>query len=119
MECIDSDALREFLMLDSERTEFYSAKTKTFHRIVLSNPSADLRGDVSERIYDIRCKIVHTKNDGRGGEIELLLPFSKEAEQLSYDIELIQYLAQQVLIAAGTPFQPSIGSIAADIATGR
>jgi len=39
-------------------------------------------------------------------------------EQLSFDIELIQYLAQQVLIAAGTPFRASIGSIATDAATG-
>jgi hypothetical protein len=104
MECIDPDSLREFLKSDPERLAFYSGKAKSYHKIPLNNPSADLRGDVTDRIYDIRCRIVHTKNDARDGEIELLLPYSQEAEQLSFDVELVQYLAQQVLIAAGTPF---------------
>jgi len=107
MECTNQDALREFMCSDQQRLEFYSAKSKVYHRIPLANPSADLRGDVADGIYDIRCRIVHTKSDSRGGEVELLLPFTKEAEQLSFDVELVQYLAQQVLIAAGTPFQPA------------
>jgi hypothetical protein len=36
------------------------------------------------------------------GDVELLLPFSKEAELLSFDIELIQYVAQKVLIATSS-----------------
>jgi hypothetical protein len=105
-ECVDSDTLRDFLESDLSRKEFYATKGKgLFHRLPLANPSADLRGDVAERMYDIRCKIVHTKNDLRDGEVELLLPFSKEAEQLSFDIELAQYLAQRVLIAGSLRFQ--------------
>jgi hypothetical protein len=50
-------------------------------------------------------KIVRTKNDSRDGDVELLLPFSAEAEQLSFDIELMKYLAQAVLIAGSLPFQ--------------
>jgi len=42
----------------------------------------------------------------KNGGFELLLPFSKEAEQLSHDIDLAQFLAQQVLIAASSPLQP-------------
>lgn len=57
---------------------------------------------MAERIYDIRCKIVHTKAGGSEGGVELLLPFSKEAELLYLDIELIQYVAQQTLISAST-----------------
>jgi hypothetical protein len=106
-ECTNPDSLREFLTCDPLRQEFYTGKTKTYHKLPVANPSADLRVDVADRIYDIRCRIVHTKNDSRDGEIELLLPFTREAEQLSFDIELVQYLAQQVLIAAGTPFRPS------------
>jgi hypothetical protein len=34
-----------------------------------------------------------------------MLPFSEEAEQLSFDIELVQYLARQVLIAGGRPLR--------------
>lgn len=104
LECIDQDSLREFLTCEPDRSEFYSGKAKTYHKLPIGNPSADLRSDVAERIYDIRCHIVHTKNDSHDREIELLLPFTREAEQLSFDIELAQYLAQQVLIAAATPF---------------
>ena len=68
-----------------------------YHKIPLANPNADLRADVADRIYDIRCKIVHTKNDSGIGDVELLLPFSREAEQLSHDIELVQYVAQETL----------------------
>ena len=107
-ECIDSDSIRDFFESDPDRKDFYLAKGKaSYHKIPLANPTADLRGDVADRLYDIRCKIVHTKNDSHGGDVELLLPFSKEAEQLSYDIELAQYLAQRVLIAGSLRFQTS------------
>lgn len=103
-ECLDPDALRQFLEADKTRAEFFSSKAKglTETKLPLANPSADLRNDVAERLYDIRCKIVHTKTDARTGDLELLLPFSKEAEQLGFDIELAQYVAQQVLVAAST-----------------
>jgi hypothetical protein len=104
-ECTNPESLREFLASDPQRQQYYSAKTKIYHKIPIANPTADLRDDVANRIYDIRCRIVHMKNDARDGEVELLLPFTKEAEQLSFDIELVHYLAQQVLIAAGTPFR--------------
>ncbi len=106
-ECIDPTELREFVTADNERSEFLSSKSKglTDHKLPISNPTADLRPDVAERLYEIRCRIVHTKIDTRSGELDLLLPFSKEAEQLHFDIELAQYLAQRVLVAASTPFQ--------------
>lgn len=108
MECVESDELRAFLTSDSERLEFYSAKSKpnSYHKIPVTTATIDLRGDVAERIYNIRCKIVHTKADGRDKDVELLLPFSKEADQLIFDIELVQYIAQQVLIAASSQYIP-------------
>lgn len=104
-ECLDPNALREFLMLTKERVEFFSSRTKSLTdiKIPINNPTADLRNDVAERIYDIRCKIVHTKAGSNEGEVELLLPFSKGAELLYFDIELIQYVAQQTLISASSP----------------
>ncbi|HTG35632.1 MAG TPA: hypothetical protein VLB76_22145 [Thermoanaerobaculia bacterium] len=105
MECIDSDALRDFLEVDAGRKEFFLNKAKSlpYKKISLASPTADLRSDVADRVYDIRCKIVHTKADSKDGSVELLLPFSPEAEQLSFDIELVQRLAQLVLIAGSTP----------------
>lgn len=106
-ECLDTDDLREFLTADEERKVFFSSKSKglTAHKLPLMNPSIDLRNDVADRIYNIRCKIVHTKSDAHEGEVELLLPFSKEAEQLYFDIHLIQYIARRVLITASSPLK--------------
>ena len=103
-ECVDPEALRSFIVEDAARAEFLSSKTKglTDRKLPIATPGLDLRDDVAERIYEIRCKIVHTKTDARYGELELLLPFSKEAEKLHFDIELVQYVAQQVLVAAST-----------------
>ncbi|NTV67912.1 MAG: hypothetical protein HGB06_09600 [Chlorobaculum sp.] len=103
-ECIDPESLRDFLLFDKERMDFFSSKTKYLpvHKLPLSNPNVDLRNDVADRLYEIRCKIVHTKLDPRTGDLELLLPFSKEADQLHFDIELIQYLEQQILVSTST-----------------
>lgn len=103
--CLDPTALREFLNEEAERADFFSAKQKglTDHKIPLGAKDADLRIPVADLIYDIRCKIVHTKGESTDGEVELLLPFSKEAELLFHDIELMQYVARQVLIAASAP----------------
>jgi hypothetical protein len=110
LECIDPTSLRKFLESDADRREFYLGKSKTFpcHKIQLANPTLDLRNDVSERLYDIRCKIVHTKGDSAEAHVEPLLPFSKEADQLYFDIELAQFLARQVLVAGSLPLRPDV-----------
>src|SRR5262249_41635905 len=99
--------LRRFLTESDDRAEFFSNKQKglTNHKLPIANKEADLRNDVADLIYDIRCKIVHTKGDGYEGDLELLLPFSKEAELLFHDIELLQYIARQVLISASSPLR--------------
>jgi hypothetical protein len=101
-ECTFSEDLKKFIASDKYRSSFFHVKTKTpYHKVnVLSDD--DIRADVSRRIYEIRCKIVHTKSDSRDVEVKMLLPFSSEADQLRFDIELIQYVAQKVLIAGAT-----------------
>lgn len=103
--CVDANDLRVYLTEDEERASFFSSKQKglTDHKLSLFNKDTDFRSPVADLIYDIRCKIVHTKGENSDGEIELLLPFSKEAELLFYDIELMQYIARKVLIAASAP----------------
>jgi hypothetical protein len=105
--CVDADDLRTFLEADEGRKGFLSSKTKglTDQKLQIADQRLDLRNEVADRIYDIRCKIVHTKSDTRDGEIALLLPFSKEAEQLYYDISLIEFLARKILISASTPLK--------------
>lgn len=104
-ECVEQDDLREFLKENQERCTFLSEKNKTgYSKLSIASADSDLLNEVVSRVYEIRCAIVHSKVDARDGDVDLLLPNSKEAEQLQYDIQLIHYLAQQVLIAAGRPF---------------
>lgn len=105
--CIDPSELRTHLTDLDEKKEFFSHKQKglTSHKLPIANEETDLRNDVADLIYDIRCKIVHTKGEGHEGETELLLPFSKEAELLLFDIELLQFIARKALIAASSPIR--------------
>lgn len=98
-ECVDEAELRDFLSGDEDRKKFLSEKSNlTGVKLSTASASSDLKNELARRIYELRCKIVHTKTDARDEELELLLPFSKEADQMHYDIELIQYVAQQVLV---------------------
>jgi hypothetical protein len=103
-ECVDHQDLREFFFSDEDRRTFYASKQK-YHKIPISNPDPnfDLRADAAARIYDIRCGIVHTKNNS-SDDVHLLLPFSKEADDLAHDIGLMEFVAKSVLIAASVPF---------------
>ena len=103
-ECVDHQDLREFFFSDEDRRTFYASKQK-YHKIPISNPDPnfDLRADAAARIYDIRCGIVHTKNNS-SDDVHLLLPFSNEADDLAHDIGLMEFVAKSVLIAASVPF---------------
>jgi len=59
----------------------------------------DIREQLAERIYDIRCRIVHTKEGDRRGRI---LPFTEEEKLLQmFDLHMVAGLADNVLIAHG------------------
>ena len=47
---------------------------------------------------------MHTKT-GSNDDVELLLPFSKEAQQLDEDIALMEFIAQNVLIPGSLPLR--------------
>jgi hypothetical protein len=100
-QCVDPTALRDFLNETEERKRYYGSDYKKISdkRIVLSEDSP-IVDQAAERVYDIRCKVVHTKNleGGEGGE--MILPFSEEADLLMDDVELIKFLARRVLIAS-------------------
>ncbi len=95
--CVDPERLRD-LFADEDQIEFFSKKKDLgVKSLPLGRTDADLGEAVAERIYEIRCKIVHTKG---GDDTDLLLPFSKEAELLGWDIEVIRFVARSVLIAS-------------------
>ena len=106
--CVNSGELATFLREDEARKEVLSkGKTLKASRIPIDSKEANLCAEVADRIYDIRCMIVHTKNSDSEFELSLLLPFSKEAEALEYDIELLQFVAREVLVASSKPMRTS------------
>lgn len=57
--------------------------------------------DVANRIYDIRCGIVHSK----ASEIEnKILPITKEVDFLDYETQVLEFIARKVIIANSRPF---------------
>jgi hypothetical protein len=101
-ECISAEQIREYLLSSKEREEHFSGRTPKakYHKISLQNKNADLRNDVADRLYDIRCKIVHTKNEHAEDELRMILPFSEDAEYLLHDIDLVEFVARNVLVSS-------------------
>jgi hypothetical protein len=98
--CIDGDWLRE-LLSGPDLEAFFTGRQRIrgVQALRLADRQHDLCDQVSNRIYDLRCRIVHTKEEGDPRTVGLLLPYSGEADSLENDIDLIQLIAQKVLIA--------------------
>ncbi len=64
-------------------------------KVSIDNKDLDLREEVANRLYDIRCRIVHTKADER----ERILPFTKEESLLLVEVDIIEFMARKALIA--------------------
>ncbi|MFF3727016.1 hypothetical protein ACFYYM_32150 [Streptomyces erythrochromogenes] len=102
--CVTEEQIREFIQSDEVLAQHFSGKQKIKGAalINLADSKNDLVTAVANRAYDIRCRIVHTKEEAGGASVELLLPFSREAEMLRPDIELIKYIAQKSLISGAS-----------------
>lgn len=105
-ECFDNDEIRTFFESDELRNTFYTenkGKNLSPNKIALKNKTADLIDEVAERIYNIRCRIVHKKADEEN--IDFILPNSYEIRKLSFDIELIEFLSRKIIISSSRPFR--------------
>jgi hypothetical protein len=72
-------------------------KVVSDYKVSQENKDIDIREQLAERIYDIRCRIVHTKEDDKRGRI---MPFTKEEVLLRrFDLPMIESLADKILIA--------------------
>ena len=105
-QCVDGAALRDFLNETDERKRYYTSEYKKISdKRIGTSDDASVVDQAAERIYDIRCKVVHTKNMDGGEGDEMILPFSKEADLLTDDVELIKFLARKVLTSSGAPLK--------------
>ena len=102
-ECINNDEVKSFVVGNEHLSEYYKSNYKILskHKVGFDNSDSDVRNDLADRIYDIRCKIVHSKGVAKDGKPEFILPFSKESDLLLYDISLIEYVAQRALVSGG------------------
>jgi hypothetical protein len=98
---MSADAIRKYLQTNQYRLDYFSGKKKHSPAKTRLKPDFDddsLLSALAERIYEIRCRIVHTKD--LPTEDSQLLPFSAAADQMEPDIGLIEAAAQGALVAA-------------------
>jgi hypothetical protein len=72
---VDDTTLRNFMGSNSQITDHLCAKAQTIkgvERLQQTHSQTDLRDQVADRIYAIRCPIVHTKDDGGESGVDLL-----------------------------------------------
>jgi len=98
--CIANEGILEIMQSDEEAMEYFADKkckklaTKTINASNLSS----LISDSAERIYEIRCRIVHTKVSEKN--YKLLLPSSPELKFMSFEIAILEQIVKKVLIAS-------------------
>lgn len=100
--CVTEAELRDFIESLPEYVDHFCSKSQAIKgvgSIQLTNAQTDLRDQVADRVYAIRCRVVHAKQDGGVSGDEVLLPGSAETESMQADIELLRLLAQLALVA--------------------
>lgn len=99
--CIDVQDVRDFVEQESfEKETFTNRQVKKLAKngINLQYDDSDLLfSDIAKRIYEIRCRIVHTK--GVQDNVETLHPLSNEVRFIGADLKLIEFVAKKILIA--------------------
>lgn len=106
--CATESEVREWLDENEERKDFLTTKKgKAVSDILL--PLRDTSGGFinacSQRIYDIRCKIVHSGATSKEEGEANILPLSHYESALYVDIDLVELLAVKVIVANAASFQ--------------
>jgi hypothetical protein len=102
--CVEEIEIREFIEADEVRK---SALTKRGMLIGIDPISLNEKGSafikqVCERIYAIRCRIVHAKEETSENVPAPLLPFTDEANRIGHDLDLMHFIAQRCIIASSS-----------------
>jgi len=108
-ECVEPNALRNFLNEDEQRLAYFTAtkqKVGDVKPLRMGAADMELLDQVSERVYRVRNRIVHTKSIAEEAGFELLLPTSEEARYMGPEIELVMWLARRALVH-GASFRTS------------
>jgi hypothetical protein len=97
-EFVRKDRLEEFF--HQEWGNYFTRKgpIQGVEVINLSN-TTDVSEQVADRIYQIRNRIVHARDDPRYRDARVLLPQSQEAQALGPDVELVRLLAIEAILS--------------------
>ncbi len=82
------------------RQQVTDSRSELSSRTLTLRPHAALHSELSQRIYDIRCRIVHSKSASQRETGPGLLPGTHHDDLVASELPLIEYLAQQALVSA-------------------
>lgn len=107
LEVLTLEEINAYFKDNSDAAQILSKKQKgiTDKSVHLAKIDHDHRPEISDMLYDIRCKIVHTKNDSESFSSEILLPFSAAEEGLWACVDLMQFVAKHCLIRSSIPIR--------------
>jgi hypothetical protein len=97
-ECVRSEKMETFFAQNWGDHFTKSGPIKGVGVINPKNPQSPLAHQVADRIYKIRNRIVHAKDDPKFEDVPALLPQSEEADALGPDITLARLLASEVIL---------------------
>ncbi|MDX2535270.1 hypothetical protein [Streptomyces scabiei] len=97
-ECVRTEKVESFF---AQSWGEHFTKTGPLKGVSVINPKntqSPLANQVADRIYKIRNRIVHAKDDPKFEDVPALLPQSEEADALGPDIALVRLLASEVIL---------------------
>lgn len=102
---VSEGQIRHFLSAHPGLTDCISKKSRISGLPVVhvTSKDIDLVNSITKRVYELRCRVVHTKEEGnRSGQAPLLLPNSPELRDFHHEIDLVRFLAQKAIVQAGS-----------------
>ncbi|WP_194819300.1 hypothetical protein [Nocardia sp. XZ_19_385] len=97
------DAVREGNLVEFFQREGYEhhfskrGPISGVEHIILKNASKPLVRQVADRVYQLRNRIVHAKDDPKYDNLKFLLPRGLESDSLGPDLDLVRTLATEVI----------------------
>ncbi len=104
LEVLSSDDVKQFFEDNEEIAKILGKKQEgiTDRTVNITRRDHDHRPDIAELLYDIRCRIVHTKNGFDNPQSEIILPFSAAEDDMWAYTELMQFVAQNALVRSSS-----------------
>lgn len=100
-ETVREDRLQKFFADADDSKHFHKiGPISGVEAISHNNHTKPISQQVATRVYNIRNRIVHAKDDPKFSNVRVLLPRGREATSLGPDVELIRLLAIDVITDA-------------------